>query len=159
MRAYSHISLLCSGSVTSVHQIPMVCQHTFQFVVSYRRSEDLPHFSFSQVLCLMVFRIWMLGGDLPHFGKQDNPASFADSLATRVMTYAYLAAFNTWLLLSPNVLCYDWQIGSIPLVESLWDVRNLATLVFFIILILLVFHCILSLTVKVRSPQRKYIFG
>ena len=86
----------------------------------------------------------MLAGSLPQFGVQDNPASFADSLCTRVMTYSYLAAFNCWLLLSPNVLSYDWQIGSIPLVESIGDVRNLATLSLYLILLLLVWRGFMS---------------
>uniref|UniRef100_A0A8D0FBX6 DUF1736 domain-containing protein n=1 Tax=Strix occidentalis caurina TaxID=311401 RepID=A0A8D0FBX6_STROC len=45
----------------------------------------------------------------------------------RFLTYSYLLAFNAWLLLAPITLCYDWQVGSIPLIESIWDARNLAT--------------------------------
>ena len=71
------------------------------------------------VFCLMAFRVWMLGGNLPHFTLQDNPTSFSDCLSSRIMTYSYLIAFNSWLLLSLSVLSYDWQMGSIPLVESL----------------------------------------
>uniref|UniRef100_A0A8C5UD59 DUF1736 domain-containing protein n=1 Tax=Malurus cyaneus samueli TaxID=2593467 RepID=A0A8C5UD59_9PASS len=52
--------------------------------------------------------------------------SGGDGLAL-FLTYSYLLAFNAWLLLAPITLCYDWQVGSIPLVESIWDVRNLAT--------------------------------
>ena len=102
------------------------------------------HLSFLQVVALMIFRVWMLGGHLPYFTKQDNPASFSDSLATRIMTYWYLIAFNSWLLLSPSVLSYDWQMGSIPLVESLWDSRNLATLMFIVIAVLLVYSSVVS---------------
>ncbi|KAL9982715.1 hypothetical protein ACROYT_G004793 [Oculina patagonica] len=96
------------------------------------------------VLSLMAFRVWMLGGNLPHFTTQDNPASFSDSLATRIMTYCYLIAFNSWLLLSPSVLSYDWQMGSIPLVESPLDFRNLATVMFVIIVALLVYSAVLA---------------
>jgi len=96
------------------------------------------------VASLMAFRIWMLGGNLPYFTNQDNPASFSDSLATRIMTYWYLIAFNSWLLLSPSVLSYDWQMGSISLVESLLDSRNLATLMFIIIAALLAYSALLS---------------
>lgn len=92
----------------------------------------------------MAFRIWMLGGHLPYFTKQDNPASFSDSLSTRLMTYWYLIAFNCWLLLSPSVLSYDWQMGSIPLVESLLDLRNLATFMFIIVAALLVYSAVMS---------------
>uniref|UniRef100_A0A8C7XXQ8 dolichyl-phosphate-mannose--protein mannosyltransferase n=1 Tax=Oryzias sinensis TaxID=183150 RepID=A0A8C7XXQ8_9TELE len=48
-------------------------------------------------------------------------------LVGRTLTFLYLLVFNAWLLLAPAVLCYDWQVGSIPLVESLGDVRNVAT--------------------------------
>ncbi|XP_068742906.1 protein O-mannosyl-transferase TMTC1-like [Montipora capricornis] len=96
------------------------------------------------VLSLMTFRIWMLGGHLPHFTKQDNPASFSDSLGTRIMTYWYLIVCNAWLLLSPSVLSYDWQMGSIPLVETVLDSRNLATFVFVVVAALLAHLGLLS---------------
>ena len=123
--------------------------HTSQMSESCRRCYIqywymLFHQSFLQVVALMVFRVWMLGGHLPYFTKQDNPASFSDSLATRIMTYWYLIAFNSWLLLSPSVLSYDWQMGSIPLVESLWDSRNLATLMCIVIAVLLVYSSVVS---------------
>ena len=35
----------------------------------------------------------------------------------------------------PSTLCYDWQMGSIPLVETFFDIRNLGTLAFFIFLL------------------------
>ncbi|KAJ7390333.1 transmembrane and TPR repeat-containing protein 1-like [Desmophyllum pertusum] len=98
----------------------------------------------TSALFLMVFRVWMLGGNLPYFTSQDNPASFSDSLATRVMTYWYLIAFNAWLLLSPSMLSYDWQMGSIPLVESPLDYRNLATVMFVMIAVLVVHSAVLS---------------
>ncbi|XP_062051006.1 protein O-mannosyl-transferase TMTC1 isoform X3 [Lepus europaeus] len=60
----------------------------------------------------------------------------------RFLTYSYLLAFNVWLLLAPVTLCYDWQVGSIPLVESVWDVRNLATLLLAVVMALLTLHCL-----------------
>lgn len=83
---------------------------------------------------LMVFRVWVMDGTLPLFSSQDNPASFADSLLTRSLTYCYLYYFNAKLLVAPTTLCYDWQLGSIPLVESVLDPRNVCTVVFFIYL-------------------------
>ncbi|XP_071113753.1 protein O-mannosyl-transferase TMTC1-like [Haliotis cracherodii] len=95
----------------------------------------------STFLCLLIFRIWIMAGELPEFLEQDNPASFSDSLTTRVLTYNYLFAFNSWLLLSPVTLCYDWTLGSIPLVESVADPRNLATLVLFATFIMIGYKC------------------
>ena len=93
----------------------------------------------------------MLGGNLPYFTAQDNPASFSDSLATRIMTYWHLLAFNSWLLLSPSVLSYDWQMGSIPLVESPLDYRNLATAMFVIVAVLLAYTALLSNRINVSK--------
>ena len=45
----------------------------------------------------------------------------------RTLTYSYLAAFNVGMMLYPAVLSYDWQMGSVPIVQTMWDVRNLAT--------------------------------
>uniref|UniRef100_F6UR71 Protein O-mannosyl-transferase TMTC1 n=1 Tax=Equus caballus TaxID=9796 RepID=F6UR71_HORSE len=60
----------------------------------------------------------------------------------RFLTYSYLLAFNVWLLLAPVTLCYDWQVGSIPLVETIWDVRNLATILLAVVMALLSLHCL-----------------
>ncbi|KAK2496959.1 hypothetical protein MC885_004736 [Smutsia gigantea] len=47
-----------------------------------------------------------------------------------------------WLLLAPVTLCYDWQVGSIPLVETIWDMRNLATILLAVVMALLSLHCL-----------------
>ena len=84
---------------------------------------------------LLYWRVSLNHGHLPRFSAQDNPASFHPHLPTRVLTYLFLLAFNGKLLAAPATLCYDWQMGSIPLVESLSDHRNLVTAVFLIILV------------------------
>ena len=84
-----------------------------------------------QIISLLAFRMYMLNGQLPGFTDQDNPASFAAQWSTRFFTFAYLWAFNANLLTTPVTLSYDWQMGSIPLVESLADARQIATLATF----------------------------
>ncbi|NXA79253.1 TMTC1 protein, partial [Thryothorus ludovicianus] len=96
----------------------------------------------SYVILVLYFRLWIMGGSMPMFSEQDNPASFSPYLLTRFLTYSYLLAFNAWLLLAPITLCYDWQVGSIPLVESIWDVRNLATVFLVLVMTLLSLHCV-----------------
>ncbi|XP_033740558.1 protein O-mannosyl-transferase TMTC1-like [Pecten maximus] len=91
-------------------------------------------------VCFLVFRVWMMNGQMPFFQYQDNPASFSPHLLTRCLTYSYLWMYNGLLLLFPSTLCYDWQVGSIPLVESIFDPRNLATISFFFMLALLIWH-------------------
>uniref|UniRef100_A0A8C5LCQ8 dolichyl-phosphate-mannose--protein mannosyltransferase n=1 Tax=Jaculus jaculus TaxID=51337 RepID=A0A8C5LCQ8_JACJA len=96
----------------------------------------------SYVIVILYFRLWIMGGTLPLFSEQDNPASFSPYILTRFLTYSYLLAFNVWLLLAPVTLCYDWQVGSIPLVETIWDVRNLASLLLAAVMVLLSLHCV-----------------
>ncbi|KAM5251768.1 protein O-mannosyl-transferase TMTC1 isoform 3-T3 [Hipposideros larvatus] len=96
----------------------------------------------SYVIIVLYFRLWIMGGSMPLFSEQDNPASFSPYILTRFLTYSYLLAFNVWLLLAPVTLCYDWQVGSIPLVETLWDTRNLATILLAAVMALLSLHCL-----------------
>ncbi|XP_016875492.1 protein O-mannosyl-transferase TMTC1 isoform X1 [Homo sapiens] len=96
----------------------------------------------SYVLVILYFRLWIMGGSMPLFSEQDNPASFSPYILTRFLTYSYLLAFNVWLLLAPVTLCYDWQVGSIPLVETIWDMRNLATIFLAVVMALLSLHCL-----------------
>eukprot|EP00066_Takifugu_rubripes_P025298 XP_011614564.1 PREDICTED: transmembrane and TPR repeat-containing protein 1 isoform X3 [Takifugu rubripes] len=97
------------------------------------------------VLIILSVRLWLMGGSMPLFSEQDNPASFSPYLLTRILTYSYLLSFNAWLLLVPVVLCYDWQVGSIPLVESLGDLRNGATVLLALVIITLCIRCLFSL--------------
>lgn len=71
----------------------------------------------------------------------------------RILTYSYLLSFNAWLLLLPAVLCYDWQVGSIPLVESLGDSRNGATVLLALVIVTLCIRCIFSLQVRVQEDD------
>ncbi|CAG2173068.1 unnamed protein product [Oppiella nova] len=93
----------------------------------------------------LYFRIQLLGGSLPRFTEQDNPTSFSKSILTRYdativlmivlsvltsrfLTYSYLSSFNARLVLSPVTLAYDWQMGSIQLITSISDTRNIFAL-------------------------------
>ncbi|XP_064628448.1 protein O-mannosyl-transferase TMTC3-like [Lineus longissimus] len=82
---------------------------------------------------LLIIRLRVQGVQLPQFTNFDNPAAVAASPA-RQLTLNYLIPVNAWLLLCPSALCADWSMGTIPLVMSLLDVRNLATLVFYMVL-------------------------
>ncbi|KAK8763592.1 hypothetical protein V5799_033799 [Amblyomma americanum] len=119
------------------HQQWLFCSHCFQDTV--RRSVRDPQLLALMALLalLLSFRLWMLHGSLPQFSEADNPASFSPRILTRLLTYTYLCAFNAWLVLCPDSLSYDWQMGSIPLVHSAHDLRNLATLALFATLALL----------------------
>lgn len=73
------------------------------------------------------FRLHRFRGDISTSLKRE-PFVLFDS---RLLTFCYLAALNCWLLLCPAMLSHDWQMGSVPLVASLADTRNLATCLFF----------------------------
>ncbi|XP_078112643.1 protein O-mannosyl-transferase TMTC3 isoform X2 [Sander vitreus] len=90
-------------------------------------------------LLLVIIRVQVIQSQLPVFTRFDNPAAVSPT-PTRQLTFNYLLSVNAWLLLNPSELCCDWTMGTIPLVESLLDLRNLATLVFYTFLGLLVYH-------------------
>ncbi|KAL6117158.1 tmtc1 [Pungitius sinensis] len=108
------------------------------------------------VLIIMSVRLWLMGGSMPLFSEQDNPASFSPHLLTRILTYSYLLSFNAGLLLAPITLCYDWQVGSIPLVESLSDMRIMATALLLVGLAALTLHGMFSLQ---RKDSRQVLVG
>ncbi|XP_022433578.1 protein O-mannosyl-transferase TMTC1 isoform X2 [Delphinapterus leucas] len=110
----------------------------------------------SYVIVVLYFRLWIMGGSMPLFSEQDNPASFSPYILTRLLTYSYLLAFNVWLLLAPVTLCYDWQVGSIPLVETIWDTRNLATILLAVVMALLSLHCLAAVK---RLEHREVLVG
>jgi len=57
----------------------------------------------------------------------------------RQLTYNYLVSVNAWLLIFPCDLCCDWTMGTVPLVESASDPRNLATLATYAVVAALVY--------------------
>ncbi|KAM6438082.1 protein O-mannosyl-transferase TMTC3 [Liasis olivaceus] len=81
-------------------------------------------------LLLVVIRVQVIQSQLPVFTRFDNPAAVSPS-PVRQLTFNYLLPVNAWLLLNPSELCCDWTMGTIPLVESVLDVRNIATITFF----------------------------
>jgi len=91
-------------------------------------------------MAVLFARLYINGGSSPLFTESDNPASFSEDWKTKFLTYAYLCGLNTWILVFPSRLCFDWSMGSIPLVERLSDSRNGLTLAVFIVFLLMLFH-------------------
>lgn len=67
----------------------------------------------------------------------DNPASVAPT-PVRQLSYNYLVSVNLWLLLFPCDLCCDWTMGTVPLIESFSDARNIPTITVYAALLALV---------------------
>lgn len=68
----------------------------------------------------------------------------------RLLTFCYLAALNCWLLLCPATLSHDWQMGSVPLVTSIIDVRNFATCLFFGACLVITYRAFTDIEVRIH---------
>lgn len=101
-------------------------------------------------ILLLLLRWKVMGSTLPTFQKSDNPASFADSLTTRFLTYNYIYAVNAWLLLCPEWLCFDWSMGCIPLLsmKKPFDYRIVTIVIFWTVLAVLLCQCFSRKNVK-----------
>ena len=89
-------------------------------------------------LALILFlRLLVQRGELPTFIDEDNPASFSSPL-TKFLSYNYIYFVNVFLLVMPSRLSYDWQMGSIPLVQQFSDVRNIYSLLLWTVIICIV---------------------
>ncbi|XP_053362470.1 protein O-mannosyl-transferase TMTC3 [Clarias gariepinus] len=128
--------------------LPLLFETTLQVL----RGKDLFPYSVLQTLLklmvlvistllLVIVRVQVIQSQLPVFTRFDNPAAVSSTPA-RQLTFNYLLPVNGWLLLNPSELCCDWTMGTIPLVESVLDPRNLATLVFYVLLGLLTYHSV-----------------
>lgn len=84
-------------------------------------------------IVVLLLRIKVVqGSELPVFSSFDNPAASAES-PTRQLTYHYLLVINTWLLACPWQLLCDWSMGTVPLVTEWSDLRNLLSLLFWLV--------------------------
>ncbi|VDM19079.1 unnamed protein product [Hydatigera taeniaeformis] len=88
----------------------------------------------------LLARVQLMGSQLPHFTAFDNPAAHAPPL-TRRLTHLYLVYVNLALLFYPSGLCADWTMGTIALITSLTDPRNIATFAAFAGLVGIAIRC------------------
>ena len=59
--------------------------------------------------------------------SHDNPAVTLET-PYRQLHWTYLCFINCWQLLNPSFLCADWTMGTIPLINSINDPRNVLTM-------------------------------
>lgn len=135
------------GYVQNLHKLVLKFFTSKQVEVEWSRAAPCLFRISSLVMTtigLLLARInVMQGSTLPVFTKFDNPASLADN-TSKYLTYSFLPALNAWLLLCPSSLCCDWTMGTVPLVSSLSDPRNLATLFIFALLVHLIVKVLVS---------------
>ena len=67
------------------------------------------------------------------FCSHDNPAVMLET-PYRQLHWSYLCFVNCWELLNPTFLCADWTMGTVPLINSLDDPRNLLTVTTLVVL-------------------------
>ena len=67
----------------------------------------------------------------PLIHRQQNPAVILHT-PYRQLHWSYLCSFNSWLLLNPSDLMPEYAMTTIPLIQSLTDTRNLATIITFV---------------------------
>lgn len=79
---------------------------------------------------LLYWRLRLAGAPAT-FASADNPASRDPSLLTRFYTFTYLPVFNFFLLVYPFQLSFDWSMDSIPRITTIFDIRNIYSLVFY----------------------------
>ena len=80
----------------------------------------------------------------------DNPAA-VEPTPVRQLTYNYLLSLNAWLLLCPSQLLCDWTMGTIPLVKSLVDPRNLGTLATYAVIFSLAYRVLTASLSEART--------
>lgn len=61
-----------------------------------------------------------------------------------MLSFSNLYAHNAWLLIFPSGLCCDWSLGTVPVVTSLSDTRNLFSLALYASLLILLLHTLCS---------------
>uniref|UniRef100_A0A0A9XPY3 dolichyl-phosphate-mannose--protein mannosyltransferase n=2 Tax=Lygus hesperus TaxID=30085 RepID=A0A0A9XPY3_LYGHE len=83
------------------------------------------------LVVLMACRLHLMGLNVPTFASSDNPTARCPSFLTRLFTFAYLPAFNGLLLIFPRWLSFDWGMEAIPRITSVFDSRNLFTILFY----------------------------
>ena len=88
------------------------------------------------------------------FEVQDNPASFHPEALTRARTYTYLAGYNLFLLIFPVELLCDYSGGTVPLLLSFADRRNM----FGLLVLLLLFVTVHSAWRPKDKSTRQMLF-
>ncbi|CAG0890274.1 unnamed protein product [Darwinula stevensoni] len=91
---------------------------------------------------LVALRWWAMGFASPIFQPEDNPAAFINSTLQRAINYQYIYTLNSWLMVNPHWLCFDWSMGCIPLINEITDPRVLAPLLFWLITGLLIWRAL-----------------
>lgn len=81
----------------------------------------------SALSVVVACRLAVMQWGIPQFARHQNPAAANPSLAVRSLTFWHVFAKHYSLLVWPWPLSYDWSMDAVPLVQSVFDVRNTVT--------------------------------
>uniref|UniRef100_A0A1Y1KDF2 dolichyl-phosphate-mannose--protein mannosyltransferase n=1 Tax=Photinus pyralis TaxID=7054 RepID=A0A1Y1KDF2_PHOPY len=102
---------------------------------------------------ILYLRLRLMNFEGPNFTVADNPAAFSNDTVSRILTYNYVYFINIVLLLWPEWLCFDWSMGCIPLLEHFADFRNVAVILFWMVLLALSFVAYRQLSGRKCNPS------
>ncbi|XP_018107861.1 protein O-mannosyl-transferase TMTC2-like isoform X2 [Xenopus laevis] len=100
-----------------------------------------------------------MGNTPPSFSNSDNPAADCEVLLTRTLTFFYLPTKNLWLLFCPDTLSFDWSMDAVPLIKTITDWRNIHTVAFYILLILLAYLSLKGSAIKRDCNGKVFMNG
>ncbi|XP_020293536.1 transmembrane and TPR repeat-containing protein 4 isoform X2 [Pseudomyrmex gracilis] len=106
-------------------------------------------------IILLLLRFTIMGFSVPKFQPVDNPASFVDNMFFRILNYSYIYCLNTWLLICPVWLCFDWSMGCVPLITD-YDYRIFVIIIFWLTIGTLIAH---TFTSRKDDTSRYTIMG
>ncbi|XP_032514980.1 protein O-mannosyl-transferase TMTC2 [Danaus plexippus] len=104
---------------------------------------------------LLYWRL-RLAGAPSAFAAADNPASRDPSILTRFYTFSYLPVFNFLLLIYPFQLSFDWSMDSIPRITTLFDIRNIYSLIFYAVISKVTWIALSNEMIKQQERKEKY---
>lgn len=72
----------------------------------------------------------------------------------QLFSYCYLIVLNIWLLVNPSKLCFDYSMGCITPIESVFDRRFCLTISIVIVIIILLYRRIVNCLAWSRSAYQ-----
>uniref|UniRef100_A0A915CG51 DUF1736 domain-containing protein n=1 Tax=Parascaris univalens TaxID=6257 RepID=A0A915CG51_PARUN len=88
---------------------------------------------------ILFIRLYINGFKSPKFSSFDNVIASHPSAFVRAFSYCYLIVLNIWLLVNPSKLCFDYSMGCIAPIESVFD-RRFCLTIFIAIVIVILLH-------------------
>ena len=89
----------------------------------------------SSAMCILSYRLYLIGFSPPTFAQADNPAAKNHSWFQRTFTLLFLPVFNAELLFKPSVLSFDYSMEAIPQIRQVLDSRIVGIFLFYTTLV------------------------